>query len=75
MNIIAQSLSRGHGELKVMIKDTIDIQGFKTVAGSKAYLNIPPAEHNAEVVDNILKGNCQITAKTNLHGFLVIAIA
>ncbi|TCB34982.1 amidase [Acinetobacter sp. ANC 4910] len=67
MNIIAQSLSRGHGELKVMIKDTIDIQGFKTVAGSKAYLNTQPAEHNAEVVDNILKGNCQITAKTNLH--------
>ncbi|MHA3892932.1 amidase [Acinetobacter sp. GXMZU3951] len=67
MNIVAQSISIGQGKLKVMIKDTIDIQGFKTISGSQACLDTPPAEHNAEVIEHILKADCQIIAKTNLH--------
>ncbi|WP_447502264.1 amidase family protein, partial [Acinetobacter pittii] len=52
---------------KVMVKDTIDIQGLKTIAGSRALLNVEPAQDDAEVVKNILKADCEIIAKTNLH--------
>lgn len=50
-----------------MVKDSIDIQGFQTIAGSKALEHVPVATQNAVVVDRILAADCQITAKTNLH--------
>ncbi len=50
MNIISQSVQKGSGKLKVMVKDTIDIQGLKTIAGSKALLEVEPAHDDAEVV-------------------------
>lgn len=67
MNIVSQSVHKGSGKLKVMVKDTIDIQGLKTIAGSRALLNVEPAQDDAEVVKNILKADCEIIAKTNLH--------
>lgn len=67
MNIISQSVHKGSGKLKVMVKDTIDIQGLKTIAGSKALLEVEPAHDDAEVVKNILKADCEIIGKTNLH--------
>ncbi|WOE32621.1 MULTISPECIES: amidase [unclassified Acinetobacter] len=67
MNIITQDLQIGSGRLNVMIKDSIDIQGFKTTLASKAMENTIPAAKNATVVERILAADCQITAKTNLH--------
>lgn len=67
MNIIVQEVQKGCGALKVMVKDSIDIQGFKTMAGSKALMQNQAAPVNAEVVDRILAADCQIIAKTNLH--------
>ncbi|EXB27646.1 amidase family protein [Acinetobacter baumannii 1437282] len=67
MNIIVQEVQKGAGALKVMVKDSIDIQGMKTMAGSQALMQSPAAPANAEVVDRILAADCQITAKTNLH--------
>ncbi|WP_407305528.1 amidase [Acinetobacter sp.] len=67
MNIVAQKLSLGFGALKVMIKDSINIQGFKTLSGSHAFDDSQPAEKNAVIIDNILKSDCEITGKTNLH--------
>ncbi len=67
MNIISQSVQKGSGKLKVMVKDTIDIQGLKTIAGSRALLEVEPAHDDAEVVKNILKADCEIIGKTNLH--------
>ena len=67
MNIVAQEVQKGTGSLKVMVKDSIDIQGMKTIAGSKALMQSSTASANAEVVDRILAADCQITAKTNLH--------
>jgi len=49
MNIVSQSVHKGSGKLKVMVKDTIDIQGLKTIAGSRALLNVEPAQDDAEV--------------------------
>ena len=67
MNIVAKDVHLGSGKFIVMVKDSIDIQGFQTIAGSKALENVPVAKKNAVVVDRILAANCQITAKTNLH--------
>ena len=67
MNIVAKDVHLGTGKLTVMVKDSIDIQGFRTVAGSKALEDSPAAEQNAVVVERILAADCQITAKTNLH--------
>ncbi|WP_151959942.1 amidase [Acinetobacter bereziniae] len=67
MNIVVQEVQKGTGALKVMVKDSIDIQGMKTMAGSQALMNTSAATQNAEVVDRILAADCQITAKTNLH--------
>ncbi|WP_206208840.1 amidase family protein [Vogesella mureinivorans] len=67
MNIVVQEVQKGTGALKVMVKDSIDIQGMKTMAGSQALMNTSAATQNAEVVDRILAADCQITGKTNLH--------
>ncbi|MBJ9984799.1 amidase [Acinetobacter sp. S40] len=67
MNIIVQEVQKGTGALKVMVKDSIDIQGIKTMVGSKALMHGQAATANADVVDRILAGDCQIIAKTNLH--------
>ncbi|ENX21747.1 hypothetical protein F892_00985 [Acinetobacter vivianii] len=67
MNIVVQEVHKGTGALKVMVKDSIDIQGMKTMAGSKALMQSQAATANAEVVERILAADCQITAKTNLH--------
>lgn len=67
MNVIARDIHLGAGKFTVMVKDSIDIQGFQTIAGCKALERNPVAEQNAIVVEYILAGDCQITAKTNLH--------
>lgn len=67
MNIIVQEVQKGTGALKVMVKDSIDIQGMKTMAGSKALMQSQAASADAEVVDRILAADCQIIGKTNLH--------
>ena len=67
MNIVVEELQKGTGSLTVMVKDSIDIQGMKTMVGSKALIASQPATENAEVVNRILAADCQITAKTNLH--------
>lgn len=53
--------------LNVAIKDSIDICGFKTVAGSRALENAEGAEVNAEIVDLLIQKQCNILGKTNLH--------
>ncbi|UIJ77487.1 amidase [Acinetobacter sp. SH20PTE14] len=67
MNIVAKNIQLGSGKLTVMVKDSIDIQGIKTISGSRALEDTTPAARNAEVVEYILNADCTITAKTNLH--------
>ena len=67
MNIVAENIQLGSGKLTVMVKDSIDIQGVKTISGSRALEDTAPAARNAEVVEHILNADCMITAKTNLH--------
>lgn len=66
-NIFFQKIAMEHGDYKVAIKDSIDIEGYKTVAGSPSLMDVEPAEKNAKIVDLLIDGHCQIIAKTNLH--------
>lgn len=66
-NIFFEKIQSKNSGLKAAIKDSIDISGYKTVAGSRALLNTEPAIKNAEIVDLLEQHQCQIVGKTNLH--------
>ncbi len=53
--------------LRVAIKDTIDIAGYCTRAGSRALADAPPAAANAKIVELLLNAGCRIVGKTVLH--------
>ncbi|HYH21674.1 MAG TPA: amidase [Azospirillum sp.] len=53
----------------VAIKDTIDIAGMPTRAGSRALDMAPPATAHADVVQAVLDAGCRIVGKTALHEF------
>ncbi|AQZ81358.1 amidase [Acinetobacter calcoaceticus] len=67
MASLVQTLQLGSGKLKVVVKDTIDIQDYPTTAASPALASIPAATQHAAVVENILEHDCQIIGKANLH--------
>ena len=67
MSIFAKRLDIGGSGARVAIKDTIDIAGYPTIAGSRALAGAPPAPRNAEIVDRIFSAGCRIVGKTNLH--------
>ncbi|CAO3411242.1 amidase [Azospirillum largimobile] len=51
----------------VAIKDSIDIAGLPTRAGSRSLDDAPPAVENAEIVGNLLAAGWRITGKTTMH--------
>jgi amidase len=65
--IFIETLALGEGALRVAVKDTIDIAGLRTRAGSAVFDNDPPAVRNAQVVDHLLAGDCTMVGKTHLH--------
>lgn len=67
MTIIVQPLCLGNGDLKVLVKDSIDIQNTRTESGSPALAQIAKASQHAEIIEHILNNNCEIVGKTNLH--------
>jgi amidase len=52
---------------RVGIKDSIDIAGYPTRAGSAAFAAAAPAAHHAVVVQALLDHGCRIVGKTNMH--------
>jgi amidase len=52
---------------RVGIKDSIDIAGYPTRAGSAAMASAPPAPRHAAVVQALLDRGCRIVGKTNMH--------
>lgn len=66
-NIFFEKIKSNNTGLKIAIKDSIDILGFKTVAGSRALMDSEPAIKNAEIIDLLEQHNCNIVGKTNLH--------
>lgn len=55
--------------LTVAVKDTIDLAGYPTRAGSRALEVAPPATANAAVIQSMLDAGCRIVGKTALHEF------
>ncbi len=51
----------------VAIKDSIDIAGYPTIAGSRALADTPPAVRHADVVERLLDAGWHIVAKANMH--------
>ncbi|WP_034411518.1 amidase [Derxia gummosa] len=67
MTIVVHPLdSRATGPA-VMVKDTIDVAGAPTRAGSRALEGRSPATAHAEVVALLLGAGWRLTGKTNLH--------
>ena len=64
--IFGSNFTVGLWKIKVVVKDTIDIENYPTRAASPALANIPVATQHA-VVKNILDQDCQIIGKANLH--------
>ena len=52
---------------RVGVKDSIDIAGYPTRAGSAALAAAPPAQRHAAVVQALLDRGCRIVGKTNMH--------
>jgi len=67
MTLFVQVLDLGGAGPSVAVKDTIDIAGFPTRAGSRALENVAPATVHAEVVEHLLAHGYHIVGKTNLH--------
>lgn len=57
------------GGLTVAVKDTIDVAGLPTRAGSRALEDAPPAAAHAAVVQAVLDAGCRIVGKTATHEF------
>ena len=67
MSIFVKALSLGGDGPRVAVKDTIDIAGEPTMAGSRALADAAPATEHAEVVARALAAGCRIVGKTTLH--------
>ena len=67
MNIVAEVLDLGGPLWSVMLKDTIDVAGHVTKAGSRALAHGPVAARHAPIVTQLLQAGCRLTAKVNLH--------
>lgn len=65
--IFVQTLELGAHGLSIGVKDSIDIAGYPTRAGSPALANALPATSHADVVRALLDAGCRIVGKTNMH--------
>lgn len=55
------------GGPRIAVKDTIDVAGAPTRAGSAAFDDAPPATAHARVVQALLDAGWRVIGKTNLH--------
>ncbi|MGH7030639.1 MAG: amidase [Stellaceae bacterium] len=55
--------------LPVSIKDLFDVAGERTLAGSKALDDVPPAERDAPIVTRLRKAGAVLIGRTNMTEF------
>ncbi|ANF83379.1 glutamyl-tRNA amidotransferase (plasmid) [Acinetobacter sp. NCu2D-2] len=67
MNSVYKTILIGSGRNRVVIKDSIDIEGLQTTLGSCSLLDVAPATENAEVITHLLQHDCQIVGKAVMH--------
>ena len=52
---------------RVGIKDSIDVAGYPTQAGSRAFANVAPPAQHADVVQALLEAGWRLVGKTQMH--------
>jgi amidase len=67
MSALLCQLDLGGAGPTIVIKDSIDIAGLPTQAGSAALADAKPATQHAEVVRALLAADWQISGKANMH--------
>ncbi len=67
MSVFVERLDLGGNGPRVGIKDSIDVAGSPTRAGSRALEQAAPADAHAEVVANLLAAGYHVVGKTNMH--------
>jgi len=67
--VLVQDLALGGDGPRVAVKDSIDIAGYPTRAGSRVLENAPTAADHADVVQALLGADCRIIGKANMHEF------
>ncbi|WP_252108064.1 MULTISPECIES: amidase [unclassified Halomonas] len=67
MTVITSAVDLGQGGKRVVVKDTIDIEGLPTMAASAALAEIAPASRHADIVARTLQAGYHIVGKANLH--------
>lgn len=74
MSVLSQRISKtdaGHSmndvPYAVAVKDSIDVAGYSTIAGSRALADSKPAEQDATVVKALLDAGCELVGKTHMH--------
>lgn len=65
--VATERCAPGHRPRRVVVKDTIDIAGHPTRAGSAALAEAPPAARHAAIVERTLAAGYRIVGKANLH--------
>lgn len=65
--VYALRLNDGNGNLRVAVKDVIDMADLPTRAGSRAFEDAPPAECDAAVIARLRQTDCRFVGKTQLH--------
>src|SRR5580698_6855331 len=66
-SVFVQTMDLGGDDLRVGVKDSIDIEGMPTRLACACFADAPPAERHAEVVRALLDAGCRIVGKTNMH--------
>lgn len=67
MTNFVSRLELGGAGPAIAIKDSIDIAGYPTVAGSRALADAPPAAEHAEVISRLVDAGWSIIGKTTMH--------
>ncbi|MFS8979175.1 amidase [Cupriavidus necator] len=67
MSTFVSRLQLGGTGPAVAVKDSIDIAGHRTMAGSRALAGVPPAARHAEVVSRLIDAGWSIAGKTTMH--------
>lgn len=67
MSIVIERLNLGGTGPTVMVKDTLDVEGYPTRASSQALRDAPAAARHAVVVERLLEHGCRLVGKTSLH--------
>lgn len=66
-NGFVERFTLGEGDLSFAVKDTLDVAGYRTLAGCPALAESPAARQHASVVVKLLENGCMLRGKTTLH--------